>query len=270
MISNTARETNYYISNLKIGINNKFNSKQDPENELRVTPYLSGLRYPLIIEDVRAESYFSYADGAKIILQPNALLDNSETLTHEAKSKIYSYVIPEKVFSKFSHQVQNEVLSAEIEYFTTVASTKDELYRKDLSVARKYLIAFEKSLNDVILASMPPSKSALHTLGNNLSLFDIGKEISNKQHQYLFATNKNLYDFLTNSRGIIIKLNEIRNNKVHLNDAVLDHQSLINVRRLILGVGVEGLLTSLYKAAYKDLDVHFDINSPQIPEKLKA
>lgn len=269
LLSNTARETNQFISNLKIGINNKYNSKQDPNRELRVTPYLSGLRYPLIIEDIRAESYFDYHGEEKIILRENVLMNNTETLTQQAKSTIYSYVIPEKIFNKLSHLVQNEILSAEIEYFKTTASTNEELYRKDLSVARKYLIALEKSLNDVIRDTNPPASSGLYNPGSSLSLAMICEEIGLKQHVYLSGRYKQLFEYLTSMRGTFLKLNEIRNSKIHLNDRVLDHQSVINVRRLILGVGTEGILVNLHKAAYTELAQHFQINSLELSQEKK-
>jgi hypothetical protein len=270
LLSNHQHETNQLIANLVIKPGNKFNSRKDDKVMLNVTPYLSGLRYPLIIEDLRAETYFKLKDKKKSVLEKNILLATSESETQRAKSIIHSYVIPEAVFSRLSHQVQNEILSAEIEYYKCEGITKEDLYKTDFSVARKYLIALERCLNDVIRATNPPANSELFSPGDNITLGDFQRCISSQQHAYLAEKNPLLYRFLNEQKSNLIKWAKIRNEEVvHLGELGVTSETLKNIRRVILGVGIKGVIMSLYQATFKDLRGIHEIEIPEADQKLK-
>jgi hypothetical protein len=257
LLSNNPKETNDFIRQLVISPTNKLNSRQDPQNKLSVTPYLSGLRYPLIIEDEREEVYFDFTGKEKAITQKNVLMANSEGETQRLKSIVYSYVIPERVFNRFSHQVQNEILSAEIELINCKNRTKEDIYRTNRSVARKYLIALEKCLNDIIRHTNPPSSSLLFSPGDNLGLGDILNRVIKKEHDYLLKLNRPLYELLSEQTVNLSIWADIRNKKVHLDETIIDLETLKNVRRVILGVGTKGILIRLYQATFPDLkDLH--------------
>jgi hypothetical protein len=257
LLSNNPKETNDFIRQLVISPTNKLNSRQDPQNKLSVTPYLSGLRYPLIIEDERQEAYFDFDGNEKAVNQKNALLTTSEGATQRLKSIVYSYVIPERVFNRFSHQVQNEILSAEIIFINCESRTKSDIYNTNRSVATKYLIALEKCLNDIIRSTNPPSSSELFEPGKNLTLGELLTVIIEKRHSYLLTKNPLLFSFLNEQVKNLAIWKDIRNSSVHLNETIVDLETLKNVRRVILGVGTKGILVSLYQATFPDLkDLH--------------
>src|SRR5690606_14540008 len=244
-------------------------SRQDPANALPVTPYLSGLRYPLIIEDIRKETYFAYDSNRKTILEPHVLLENGEDETARARSMILSYAIPENVFKMFSHQVQHEVLGAEIMSLRGGGSSREDVYWKDYNVARKYLIALEKSLNDVLKASNPPSNSSFFEIDMNITLKQLYHDLLGNQHNYLILRNRELYNFFNGLKGTLCKWNEIRNLTVHLGDLLIDHESLLNVRRVLLGVGTQSVLVAMHQAAYPELRDLYNIEVP-LPNKKTA
>jgi hypothetical protein len=258
LLSNNPKETNEMISKLVITPKNKLNSRQNDKVELSVTPYLSGLRYPLIIEDARKEVYFEFKQKDKVVTKYNVLLENSESETSKTKNIIYSYVIPEEIFCKFSHQVQNEILWAELQYMKCEGRTKMDLYSNDLKVAREYLIALERVLNDIIRETNPPAGSRLFRPGENMTLGYLYTALSENQHAYMLNRYPVLHSYLTQIKSCLLKWIEIRNNElVHLVESQVSADTLKNIRRLILGVGTKGVLVELYQATFKELrDLH--------------
>lgn len=261
LISNNNTETTQLISKLVISPENTLNSRQDPKNTLPVTPYLSGLRYPLAIEDSSKAVHF---EKPKTILLENVLLEKDSTVTMTTKKNIYSYVIPEFIFSLLSPIVQREILSAEIIFNNPQNSTNEELFNKDFSVAKHYLIALEKTLKD--------ETARFNIFYADGSLNDLYKaDIS--QFKKLEKENKDFYDFILSLKrqSYLWKFNKIRNDTVHLNDNIIDHQSLINIRRKILGIGDIGIINSLLIASRPQIKKNLSINLIQpVTDKMSA
>jgi hypothetical protein len=204
-------------------------------------------------------------------LKENPLIDKDKSLTSMIREHVYSYVIPKEVFAKIPHTAQREILSAEIE-FSTKTVTKEDQYSKDLGVARKYLIVLEKILNDLIKKTHPPKNSMLSREDDRmLSMNYIAEAVNNGDHHYLRERHRKLHSALEKiSRKQKLRIfSTIRNKKAaHLvMDERISHETLINVRREILGVGKLGFINLLYTSYYAELK---DIFVLKITEDKKA
>ena len=250
LISNNNAETISLISKLVISPENTLNSRKT-ERVLSVTPYLSGLRYPLAIEDSTSVVHF---EKSNTILIENILLEKESTITMATKKNIFSYAIADFVFEALSPIVQREILSAEIIFCNPQNSTSEELFTKDFSVAKLYLIALEKTLKNEIarygISYGDGSLNDLHRADN--SLFRKIEKENNDFYEYIVNLKKQTY---------LWKFNKIRNDTIHLNDNIIDHQSLINIRRKILGVGSVGILNSIMLSSRPQLQNRFSIKS---------
>lgn len=243
LLSNRSHDTLNLISNLVIRKNNDLNCRIDDKKDIEITPFLSGLRYPLIIEDEKIESYF----GNELeTLKDNPLLGD-KTLTSQTKDHINGYVIPPEVFNCLSNAVQREIITAEMAYSNFDQATKNDIYAKDYDVARKYLIILEKIINETLIKIKIPINSRV-VLGekNNLSLNDISKLFFSGEFRFLEKENKRAYFAIKSlcKKNKVSIFSEVRNTAVHMNDMHIPHETLVNIRREVLGVGKLGYINT--------------------------
>jgi hypothetical protein len=271
ILSNNPNETNELISNLTIRSENHLNSRQTSSEDIQITPYLSGLRYPLIIEDVRKEEYFSFEGEMKAIDKRSPLIAHSLSETNNTKKIIYSYAIPEKVFQKLSHQAQDEILSAEMDVLRCDGGTKEDLKITADKVARSYCVALERCIADVVKNSSPASSSAFFAC-DDFSLGTFSRLLNEPNLSYLKSRNQMLYDLFSSVpfKGHLLKFVNIRNDKSHQGVIDFEIESLLNVRRMILGVGTEGIIMKLYLAAYPELRNILEVRLPKTLDKKSA
>ena len=244
LLSNTSKETIKLVSDLQISRNNEFNSRIDKDKDIEVTPYLSGLRYPLIIEDKKVEKYFSNDLETQ---KENPLLDKDKSLTNKTKAHISGYVIPQEVFECLSTSVQREIISAEIEYSNLNCNSVKDIYAKDLCVARKYLLILEKVINDMLMKiEFPRNSRVILSKKDNITLGQIQHLLLDREFDFLKSQNKRAFFALKSllKNGKMNMFTQVRNMNVHITDEVVSHDVLINIRREILGVGKLGYINS--------------------------
>lgn len=283
LIASNSKETNEFLSLLNI-----------PELGIQsINPYLSGLRYPLIVRDSLNENYFFKNDET---LSCRMLRDNPEITNSSSrvKSLITSYAIPEKNFNKLPSIIRNEILAAEIDY----QDLKNNVGLKTNSmnkIACAYIQILEGILNATLVSSFKTKENitALKKLAKenpdlkigdqfysnrNLSLNDIENLIKYDTYasfigfkKHLKTENKSmfcnfikteLYEMLNIQFGEGFCLKEIRNDKVHLEGKIeLTFEEALEIRNIILGVGCKGAINNLVEKWY--------FNSEDI-KKLKA
>jgi len=271
LISSDPRETIGYISFLKTEAINSLN------------PYLSGLRYPLIVSDSYDEKYFAHIDDSKsIMLKENPLISNS---ADRIKELVLSYAIPEANFLHLPLVARNEILNIELEFLdlNKHGGAKTGKMRK---VATSYIQLLECVLNHTMIENFRTTNEVANLkeeIGKkhvdnslfklcgekNLSLYEIERIIVAESYGGLFNIYSRLNkekkgkfsNYLKNVLSKVLNkkivsnysLRDIRNDQAHLEGEIeMTYFESLEIRNLILGVGCKGVINEIIENWYED------------------
>ncbi len=236
-----------------------------------ISPFNTGLTFPSYIQDRESEVIFnSFHD--LIILKENRRIDSK--LTNKVIHYLSYYILGPDIYSKIPHAAKIELETAEL----------DVLEKREYSNARNvfsYLKALEIIINDLVIGTLKRSKSCdkffVKTDLNppkifinnpsgqltNLSQWDKGFSIP----QVLFLVRKCMEEkyapfldvfseqlvflkYISNEFTDLIKKNmliEIRGIVSHGNTGEILPDDIDIIRRLIFGIGCDGLINKLYE-----------------------
>lgn len=270
LVSTKATETNRYINQLSIKTSNDLNAMESFSRELAITPYTSGLRYPLIIENKRFDDFFSNRTSRNVD-DFNLLFENSSE-SERVRQIVYSDVIPRPIFDMMPPVIRNEIIMAESDYSDPKVKSINDRYQKSEKIASDYLRILERAIKDLVFdkfySKVAHQDFSIDKSGKLIS-FTGGESRETKcKHFSLgslnFLVSFNLTKLRAHSSAFFQHLIEvqsilenhqlkvIRDSRVHLEPTESCIMLLEDVRRLVLGVGYPGLLNRLYYEFYKD------------------
>ncbi len=262
LISSNPKETLNYISLLYT---------EDIES---LNPYLSGLRYPLAVQDLLEEKYFSKSEKNE-----SRMLKKNPEITDTASSMrktITSYAIPDNHFSVLPSVIRNEILSIEIEFLELDQSFGMRQYKMH-KIATAYIQIVESILNTTLISEFKndnavktqllgldsvDKKRAKFYNEKSLSLNEIEKIIDHESYDGLFNTKNFLkksgksefFNFMsTELKAALNKkyengyaFKDLRNDDAHLKGGIeLSIKESTEIRNLVLGVGCTGLINTI-------------------------
>lgn len=239
-----------------------------------INPYLSKLRFPLIVQDKEQEEYFDnlateIEPSTHLVLKSNPLIINKGSA--RVIDSLISYCFPKKVFDAIPHGARESLVTAELNIldYQNFAGTAFN-YLKSLEVILNHLIKKQihllKKENEFFVDE---GRMSIYTFNKDNSLtplVDFHKSISIKNLIYFFEINSSkndeLFTRVFKEKAEFVKfvkdgfkkeleknqLVEIRNILAHDDSALLDHKDAMKVRKLVLGVGCSGLINELYRA----------------------
>lgn len=153
------RETLERIGKLQVD-NEYFEKKHESLN-----PYLSGLRYPMIVEDNRGEDYFRCLTNeetvTKRLVDHNPLLETQEK-ADGMRSTLTCYTIPQSNFEKIPDLLQKQILWTEHLFSQIHGHTPNDLKSME-EVAFSYARILEGLLNAVLMLGIK------RELGNHIA-----------------------------------------------------------------------------------------------------
>lgn len=222
-----------------------------------LNPYLPGLRYPLIVDDLSAELHFKKYKNQKRILLENPLL-RSEIIHRDQ----VAYTIPRSSFDKIPDLLKKKIIWAE-ELFSELHE-KDSLYQQKLStVAFSYLKILEALLNHTLMKEIDlriDSKKDFHGLPEMYKIlnrfiwqgYNIDEMMMNTLHDEFWKFCKiDVRNFLHQNAG------QAPIHSVTSENALSTSASLF-IRNSMLGVGCKGILNEIIER-YRPIEkIHFD------------
>lgn len=265
LVSSEFEETILYLQQLHCDPESKY-----VKNELAaITPYISGVQFPLIVQDRNLENYFSNNMSLRISKE-NALIENPK-LMGEAYKQVKSFVLTPQTYRKMSHKIRHELLSAESHLIDHKGDSKD-IYR---SVLASYLKIFEYTLDESlgrILRSefgnvlyINSDGAGVHEFSHLDSIlinqfsgvikaevfFDIffkAKQFGNISFSEVKHKYPLFFKYFEESLIPFIEKYEILSKKKSLalnNDMYINKQEIMAIRNEILGIGTLGILNSI-------------------------
>lgn len=273
IIENTHGETSARIADFFIGQELAVNDFRNCES---MNPYLSNIRYPLIIQDKRQEFFFKGL-GSEIeptthkVLKYNPMISNMGT--QRISNCLTSFCFPRKVLEALPQAAKEAILSAEMDIL-------DNRFNNVNEIAFSYLRSLESIINhlfkkQILKAKMgseifvDPKKGFIYSyhksgdlipIEDYTSSFSIPKILNYithaiKKDDLIFKKSfKDKSEFITYLTGPFSKLLEthkftdIRNMLAHPSGKTLTHEDALAIRANILGVGRQGVINSLYQS----------------------
>ncbi len=288
LISNNAKETSALLGHMHVD-NEYYNYKIK-----EMTPFTSGIRFPMIIQDARKERFFnsSHSTNKFRVLNHNSLLD-TQGESMKLNELTHSFVIPEDNFKRIPEHVRSQIVYAEI--LLLEAQTGGQKDRAKLEQAiLTYLKCLETLLNETFVAylkreeghriwiskdpvspkfirsALDKDKSAfirfkesnaVFNLSQIKMLLDTPSFFPHTSLDYVFRGKKSFWEYCRLELRPTLKnesLIELRNLlAVHGNVKAHDRELLL-VRNILLGVGGRGVFNNIIEA-------WFDLT----PQKLK-
>ncbi len=243
-----------------------------------MSPFTTNVRYPCLLQDLAEEQYFDEFDREQfthLILRDNMAINRS---IDSAQRILHAYVFPEEMYSKIPHAAKLEIESAEI---SMLESRQHNIHQ----IAFSYLRALEVVLNDLVVhhirrkglaesfyvdaTSAPPrlylnpTKDYFITLKEHNRNFSIPmilnfveRAVSNGHLDFkkAFSDHKQFIRYFTKELAPLVRDNDLIKARNHLAHGEMDQVSskeAAYIRRLILGVGVPGLIHMCYKTFYQ-------------------
>lgn len=271
LISNHAGETLRMLNN--IHVDNEHYSYKIKE----MTPFTSGIRFPMIVQDKTQERFFQTENSR--IMTENALLSTTGE-GMKLNNIIQSFVIPEDTFKKIPEEIRSQIIHAEILIVEAQAGGKRD--RKKLEQAiLTYLKCLESLLNETFVAylkreeghriyitkdrtqpkfmrsALDKDKSTLIRLKDssdnfNLSqikmLLDTPSFFPHTSLDYVFRGKKTFWEYCRlELRGTLKNesLIELRNLLTTEGDVQAHDRELLLVRNILLGVGGRGVFNDV-------------------------
>lgn len=254
LISSEYVETGYYLEQLYA--RNDFN---DQEIE-SVNPYLSGLRYPLIVQDRLAEQYFlnSASNQKPRAVSDNPLIENPNE-SGKVANNVQTYVLPPAIYGKLSERVKKKLISIEMQIY------KRDKAREGLNedIFSSYLEILEQTLNDTFVKFVREETSGKVFAGDGgkVPLSEIIQILENPalvdgcNIDILF---KPKIGFLKYCRRELLEAVQDKG-LLRVADCEVGQKEAMLMRNIILGVGCKGIVNSLICLYHEDefMDSYF-------------
>ncbi|MCO4755418.1 MAG: hypothetical protein KC478_13125 [Bacteriovoracaceae bacterium] len=273
LVSSEYVETGYYLEQL-FARNEFINQEIDSIN-----PYLSGLRYPLIVQDRLNEHYFMHSLESQ---KPRALSMNplieSPKESGKVANNVQTYVLPPAIYGKLSEWVKKKLIAIEMEIY------KNDNSREDLNrnIVQSYGEILEGVLNDTfikylreevvaeiyldekgsILREMAPGAKLIRNTDVVVPLADILNVLNNPA--WLKSCN---LDFVFQGKASFFKfcrteLMELMAEKDYFKlceQQSPEQKEAMMMRNIILGVGCKGVINSMICLFHDDefMDSYF-------------
>ncbi len=251
-------------------------------NEMEIqgmSPFTTSVRYPCLLQDIAEEQYFDEFDREQythLILKENLAINRS---VDNAKKVLHAYVFPEEMYAKIPHTAKLEIETAEIDIL-------ENRHHNSHQIAFSYLRALEIVLNDLVVhnirrkgmakdfyvdaTSAPPrlylnpTKDYFITLKEHNKNFSIPMILNfvdravnggHLEFKKAFSEHKQFIRYLTKELGPLVRDNDlikIRNHLAHGEMNEVSVKQANEVRSLVLGVGIPGLIHMCYKTFYHE------------------
>ncbi len=275
LIGNNAEETHQYISSLETIINS---------NKVYITPYVSNLRYPVIVKDFACVEPVHFDTSRPLVLEN--LIEN-ESFYEKIKMIITKYSIPKEEFEKLKPTVQKEIIRTEMDFFDQKAKNWNSLYFS-------YFKALEWQLNHVVLnflkSEYKDGEIQVLRKNNNCATFYFpdnpnnqpgdeciplneyhgnfsikvimnclfsgsNKVVSKKGNRQVFSALPGLYQYVSEDLKSFLNLNKIvdtRNIIVHNDSLEVTEADFKKIRNELLGIAKTGILVELANYTTKE------------------
>lgn len=239
-----------------------------------VNPYLSKLRYPLIVQDHEFEEYFENL-GTEIQPHSHLVLKTNPIIVSKGAGRVtdalVSYCFPKKVFDYLPHGAKEALISAELNildfqnfrgtafsYLKSLEITFNHLVINKIKVmkmekeffvnADKMLLGFNKNEHyDTALKDYHRSFS----INSMINFFKRGSERNETIFAKAFRDKKEFCEYVTGEFSRELQKNQLvdlRNLLAHDDETKVSHEDAMRIRKIILGVGCIGLINKLYRA----------------------
>ena len=269
LVSSEYVETGYYLEQL-YAMNEFMNYDIDSIN-----PYLSGLRYPLIVQDRLKEQYFvhSEVDQRPRALGANPLIESPKESGRVANN-VQTYVLPPAIYGKLPERLKKKLIAIEMEIYKN-DNSKQDLHRRIVS---NYEEILESVLNSTFVKHLKEEVSAdlyvgsdgqilteatfgarsLKKIEGNLGLGEILKLLESPEKLKGFNLDlafKNKTSFFKFCRTELLELTKNKFDNV----GSINQKEAMMVRNIILGVGCKGVINSLICLFHEDefMDSYF-------------
>lgn len=279
LISNSAPECVAYLNN--IHVDNEFYSYKIKE----LTPFTSGIRFPMIVQDRTQTRYFQNYNR---ILNDNPMI-SSTGVGMQLTSLVQSFVIPEDNFRRIPEPIRNQIIHAEILLVEAQAGGKKDRVKLEQAILT-YLKCLEALMNETFVAYIRKEeghriwitkdkgtakfmRSALDKDKSSLVRFKESKEIFNLSQikmlldtpsyfphtslDYVFRGRKAFWEYCRLELRSVLKnesLIELRNILTTEKDIKAHDRELLLVRNILLGVGGRGVFNNIIEAWFEEVD----------------
>jgi len=283
LISNSAGDTMNILN--QVHVDNEYYGYKIKE----MTPFTSGIRFPMIVQDRTNERYFQ-SNGLRV-MEENALL-HSTGEGIKLSNVVQSFVIPEENFKRIPEYIRNQIIHAEILVLEAQAGGRKDRIKLEQAILT-YLKCLEMLLNETIVgvikreegfriyvtkdkttpkfmrSALDKDKSSLIRLKDcqeffNLSqikmLLDNPGFFSHTSLDYVFRNKKKFWEYCRLELRSTLKnetLVELRNLLTTKGDIKAHDRELLLVRNILLGVGGRGVFNDIIEA-------YFEISPPKI------
>jgi len=246
-----------------------------------LSPFTSGVRYPIIVQDKSEEQYFDQIDPdgpTHLLFRPNPAITN--TGFSRVRNALNTYIFPEAMYAKIPHSAKLEIETAEL----------DVLEQRGHNLAKlsfNYIKAFEIIINDLIIQTlkregqadyffvkptvMPPKLYLDNREPDVVPLSQFQRNYSITQLMYLvqrcvktnnmafhkaFQGHKFFINFFTDQLPKLLEDNQVSNMRgviAHNDINRIDNHDAMAIRNLVLGIGCKGLIHVCYQNFYPGL-----------------
>ncbi|MEX0799110.1 MAG: hypothetical protein WEB87_05165 [Bacteriovoracaceae bacterium] len=273
LVSSEYVETGYYLEQLFA--KNEFS----PQEINSINPYLSGLRFPLIVQDRLNEQYFvqSFSRQKPRALCANPLIEYPKE-SGKVANNVQTYVLPPAIYGKLSERVRKKLISIEMEIYQN-DKTKEGL---PFNIVKNYGQILEDVLNDTFVKFLKEEAGNSIYIGeeghilreqrtgaSKLAAFE-GKipleELINVLHNPVWLKSCNL-DSVFKSKASFFKFCRAELMNLAKEKEFLELRQEVSpalkeamlMRNIILGVGCKGIINSLICLYHEDefMDSYF-------------
>lgn len=281
LLSNNSAETSAILN--QIHVDNEYYSYKIKE----MTPFTSGIRFPMIVQDKTQERFFQSAIATS---KPRVLNDNplfgSEGESMKLNNLIHSFVIPEETFKRIPEHVRSQIVHAEILLLEAQASGKKDRPKLEQAILT-YLKCLEILLNETFVAylkreeghriwitkdrsspkfmrsALDKDKSSLTRLKDSTDVFNLSQIkmlldtpsfFPHTSLDYVFRGKKSFWEYCRLELRSTLKnesLIELRNLLTTKGDLKAHDRELMLVRNILLGVGGKGVFNNIIESWYE-------------------
>ena len=281
LISNHAAETLAILTQLHVE-NEYYNYKIK-----EMTPFTSGIRFPMIIQDKTQERYFKSISndyGLRILKENPLLTTKGEAM--KLNSLIHSFVIPEDTFRRIPEYIRSQIIHAEILLLEAQGGGNKDRYKLEQAMLT-YLKCLESLLNETFVAylkreeghriwvtkdcSAPKfirsvldkDKSSLIRLKDSKEVFNLSQIkmlldtpsfFPHTSLDFVFREKKSFWEYCrlelrpTLKNESLIELKNLLSTHAHVK---AHDRELLLVRNILLGVGGKGVFNNIIESWYK-------------------
>ncbi len=281
-----SQETNHTTQLLtQLFVENEFYKYKIKE----ITPFSSGLRFPMIVQDKNDERHFRDFDQSisHRLKLANSMIDApGESI--KVKHIVQSFVIPEENFKKLPALVRGQLVTAEILLVESTVGGKKDRKKLEQSILT-YLRCLEVLLNDTFIShlkkeqghrifvtqsrpqrflrsAMEKDKAEIMMLKDSKENFGLGQIkmlldaptfFPHTTLDWTFRNKKKFWEYCRLDLRHILKnesLAELRNSLAEGKNVTANDRELLFVRNVLLGVGNRGVFNDIIKNFYADED----------------